>query len=136
MAADARGASIRAMFQNVIIGIDGGDGDLDALALARRLSAPDARFTLAHVWGPREALASSITGERHLAAVGRQLLEGAHARSAAGGRVGTLATLASPALLGLSGYLLARAAQAPPILTLSAAIVSVRFFGLLRAVAR
>ena len=48
----------------------------------------------------------------------------------------TAATLATPALLGLSGYLLARAAQAPPILTLSAAIVGVRFFGLLRAAAR
>lgn len=50
--------------------------------------------------------------------------------------LGTLATLATPALLGLSGYLLARAAQAPPILELSAAIVGVRFFGLLRAAAR
>ncbi len=48
----------------------------------------------------------------------------------------TAAALATPALLGLSGYLLARAAQAPPILTLAAAIVGVRFFGLLRAAAR
>ncbi|PTL55553.1 thiol reductant ABC exporter subunit CydC [Paraconexibacter algicola] len=50
--------------------------------------------------------------------------------------LGTAATLASPALLALSGFLLARAAQAPPILTLGAAIVGVRFFGLLRAAAR
>lgn len=48
----------------------------------------------------------------------------------------TAATLAAPALLALSGYLLARAAQAPPILTLATAIVGVRLFGLLRAVAR
>jgi len=48
----------------------------------------------------------------------------------------TAASIATPALLGLSGYLLARAAQAPPILTLGAAIVGVRFFGVLRAAAR
>lgn len=48
----------------------------------------------------------------------------------------TAATLASPALLALSGYLLARAAQAPPIFTLTAAIVGVRLFGLVRAAAR
>lgn len=48
----------------------------------------------------------------------------------------TAATLAAPALLALSGYLLARAAQAPPIFTLTAAIVGVRLFGLVRATAR
>ena len=48
----------------------------------------------------------------------------------------TAAALATPALLGLSGYLLARAAEQPDILTLAVAIVGVRFFGLLRAAAR
>ena len=48
----------------------------------------------------------------------------------------TVAALAAPALLGLSGYLLARAAERPEILTLAVAIVGVRFFGLLRASAR
>ncbi len=48
----------------------------------------------------------------------------------------TLATMAAPALLSLSGYLLTKAAQAPPILTLTAAIVGVRFFALVRATAR
>jgi thiol reductant ABC exporter CydC subunit len=48
----------------------------------------------------------------------------------------TAATLAAPSLLALSGYLLARAAQAPPIFTLTAAIVGVRLFGLVRAAAR
>ena len=48
----------------------------------------------------------------------------------------TAAALATPALLGLSGYLLARAAEQPEILTLAVAIVGVRFFGLLRAAAR
>ena len=48
----------------------------------------------------------------------------------------TVAALATPALLGLSGYLLARAAEQPEIFTLAVAIVGVRFFGLLRAAAR
>ncbi len=48
----------------------------------------------------------------------------------------TLATLAAPALLALSGYLLARASEAPPILTLTVAIVGVRLFALVRASAR
>lgn len=48
----------------------------------------------------------------------------------------TVATLAAPALLALSGYLLARAAEAPPILTLAAAIVGVRLFALVRAAGR
>ena len=48
----------------------------------------------------------------------------------------TAAALATPALLGLSGYLLARAAEQPEILTLAVAIVGVRCFGLLRAAAR
>ena len=63
----------------------------------------------------------------------------APARAAALGAAVALATaaaLATPALLGLSGYLLARAAEQPEILTLAVAIVGVRFFGLLRAAAR
>ena len=48
----------------------------------------------------------------------------------------TLATMATPALLSLSGYLLARASEAPPILTLTTAIVGVRLFALVRASAR
>lgn len=48
----------------------------------------------------------------------------------------TAAALAAPALLGLSGYLLARAGAGAEIFTLAVAIVGVRFFGLLRAAAR
>src|SRR6185503_21240099 len=48
----------------------------------------------------------------------------------------TAAALATPALLGLSGYLLARAAEETEILALGVAIVGVRCFGLLRASAR
>jgi nucleotide-binding universal stress UspA family protein len=39
------------MFSKVIVGVDGREGGRDAIALARRLSAPDAQITLAHVYG-------------------------------------------------------------------------------------
>jgi len=39
------------MFRNVFIGVDGKPGGRDAIALARRLGEPGARFTLAHVYG-------------------------------------------------------------------------------------
>jgi len=37
------------MFGNILIGVDGRAGGRDAIALARRLAAPGASFTLAHV---------------------------------------------------------------------------------------
>lgn len=40
------------------------------------------------------------------------------------------------ALMGTAAYLIARASEQPPILTLTVAIVAVRFFGISRAVAR
>jgi nucleotide-binding universal stress UspA family protein len=40
------------MFRNVLVGVDGRQGGRDAIALARQLAAPDARLTLAYVWGP------------------------------------------------------------------------------------
>ncbi len=49
---------------------------------------------------------------------------------------GTVTALAGVALTGLSGWLVLRAAEMPPVLTLLVAIVGVRGFGLLRAVAR
>lgn len=39
------------MFSNVLVGIDGRQGGRDAIALAKQLAAPDARITLAHVYG-------------------------------------------------------------------------------------
>ncbi|MCO7222612.1 ATP-binding cassette domain-containing protein, partial [Klenkia sp. PcliD-1-E] len=49
---------------------------------------------------------------------------------------GTVTALAGVALTGLSGWLVLRAAEMPPVLTLLVAIVGVRGFGLLRAIAR
>ncbi|MGX6450276.1 thiol reductant ABC exporter subunit CydC, partial [Patulibacter sp. S7RM1-6] len=50
--------------------------------------------------------------------------------------LGVLAGAAGTALLALSGYLISKASQAPPVLSLTVAIVGVRGFGVLRAVAR
>lgn len=50
--------------------------------------------------------------------------------------VGILAALFAVALSGLSGWLIIRASQQPPILYLLGAIVGVRFFGIGRAVLR
>lgn len=55
---------------------------------------------------------------------------------AAAGVVGTLAALFAIALSGLSGWLILRASEQPPILYLLTAIVGVRFFGIGRAVLR
>lgn len=40
------------MFRSVLVGVDGRQGGRDAIALAQQLAAPDARLTLAHIWGP------------------------------------------------------------------------------------
>jgi ATP-binding cassette subfamily C protein CydCD len=50
--------------------------------------------------------------------------------------LGAAAAAATVALMGTAAYLIARASQQPPILTLTVAIVAVRFFGISRAVAR
>jgi thiol reductant ABC exporter CydC subunit len=50
--------------------------------------------------------------------------------------LGTLAVLAAVALLTTAGYLISRAAERPPILALTLAIVGVRFFGIARALLR
>ncbi len=55
------------------------------------------------------------------------------AKFAAAGAVGTLAALFAVALAGLSGWLIIRASEQPPILYLLTAIVGVRFFGIGRA---
>ncbi len=50
--------------------------------------------------------------------------------------LGTGAVAAAVALLALSGWLISRAAERPPILTLGVAIVGVRFFGIARGLLR
>ena len=54
----------------------------------------------------------------------------------AGAAMGALAVSASVGLMATSGYLISRAALQPPILSLTVAIVGVRFFGLSRGIFR
>lgn len=50
--------------------------------------------------------------------------------------IGALASLSAVALMGVSAWLIASAAEMPPVLTLTVAAVSVRFFALSRAILR
>ncbi|WP_211882048.1 thiol reductant ABC exporter subunit CydD [Pseudarthrobacter albicanus] len=78
---------------------------------------------------PEETSASTTTQLR-------RLLAPVAAKFAAAGAVGTLAALFAVALAGLSGWLIIRASEQPPILYLLTAIVGVRFFGIGRAALR
>jgi ATP-binding cassette subfamily C protein CydCD len=64
------------------------------------------------------------------------LLAPVQGKFAAAAIVGTLAAVFAVALSGLSGWLIIRASEQPPILYLLTAIVGVRFFGIGRAVLR
>lgn len=64
------------------------------------------------------------------------LLAPVRGKFAAAAVVGTLAAVFAVALSGLSGWLIIRASEQPPILYLLTAIVGVRFFGIGRAVLR
>ncbi|MDQ0864394.1 thiol reductant ABC exporter subunit CydD [Arthrobacter globiformis] len=70
------------------------------------------------------------------AAMLARLLAPVRGRFAASGIVGALAALFAVALSGLSGWLILRASEQPPIMYLLTAIVGVRFFGIGRAVLR
>ncbi|MFJ5698832.1 thiol reductant ABC exporter subunit CydD [Arthrobacter sp. NPDC093139] len=75
-------------------------------------------------------------GTAHTAGLLGRLLAPVLGRFAGAGLVGTLASLFAVALSGLSGWLILRASEQPPILYLLTAIVGVRFFGIGRAVLR
>jgi ATP-binding cassette subfamily C protein CydCD len=75
-------------------------------------------------------------GTGHTAGLLGRLLAPVRGRFAGAGLVGTLASLFAVALSGLSGWLILRASEQPPILYLLTAIVGVRFFGIGRAVLR
>ncbi|MET4134447.1 thiol reductant ABC exporter subunit CydD [Pseudarthrobacter sp. PvP090] len=88
--------------------------------------------------GPRGAQAGTAVGTSggSTATRLRRLLAPVGAKFAAAGAVGTLAALFAVALAGLSGWLIIRASEQPPILYLLTAIVGVRFFGIGRAALR
>ena len=58
------------------------------------------------------------------------------ARVAASVVLGTLAVLSGVGLMAFAGYLISRAAERPPVLSLGVVIVAVRFFGLARPLTR
>jgi thiol reductant ABC exporter CydC subunit len=60
----------------------------------------------------------------------------ARSRIAASVALGTLTVVFGVALMAFAGYLISRAAERPAILSLTTAIVAVRFFGLARPLAR
>lgn len=81
---------------------------------------------------PNRAVRPTSGATRLLAA----LLGPVRGKFAAAAIVGTLAAIFAVALSGLSGWLIIRASEQPPILYLLTAIVGVRFFGIGRAVFR
>ncbi|WP_461174634.1 thiol reductant ABC exporter subunit CydD [Arthrobacter sp. Z1-9] len=89
---------------------------------------------------PAEAPAASAGGQdadkRGAARLLAALLAPVRGKFAAAALVGTLAAVFAVALSGLSGWLIIRASEQPPILYLLTAIVGVRFFGIGRAVLR
>lgn len=89
--------------------------------------------------GTAAALPTELTGPSVRTEFLRQLgavLEPVKWKFAAAAAVGVLAALFAVALSGLSGWLIIRASEQPPILYLLGAIVGVRFFGIGRAVLR
>jgi ATP-binding cassette, subfamily C, bacterial CydC len=65
-----------------------------------------------------------------------RLADAPRARLALAVALGSLAVILGTALLALSGYLISRAAERPPVLSLTVAIVFVRFFGVARPLTR
>lgn len=86
--------------------------------------------------GVGAADADTSAGRGSAAAHVRRLLAPVAGKFAAAGAVGVLAALFAVALAGLSGWLIIRASEQPPILYLLTAIVGVRFFGVGRAALR
>lgn len=81
------------------------------------------------LWRPAARLLRSLVAGPHGVEHGRRLL-------VASVLLAACASGASVALMGVSGWLLSRAAELPPVLYLEAAAVGVRFFGISRGVFR
>ena len=113
-------------------------GRADTTASARSMDTP---VTEAGVDDGTEARHPRVVGPAPSAAPGAgrllaALLAPVRGKFAAAAFVGTLAAVFAVALSGLSGWLIIRASEQPPILYLLTAIVGVRFFGIGRAVFR
>jgi nucleotide-binding universal stress UspA family protein len=62
------------MYHHVLVGVDGGPGGRDAIALARRLAAPDARISLVNVWSSARGVMAAATGTEHPSITADRLL--------------------------------------------------------------
>jgi ATP-binding cassette subfamily C protein CydCD len=112
------------------------DGGGAPAALARSVAARVAAAEAARSVADRVPAAEAQAGPASTASMLARLLAPVRGRFAASGFVGALAALFAVALSGLSGWLILRASEQPPILYLLTAIVGVRFFGIGRAVLR
>lgn len=104
-----------------------------------REAAPSSRFEVADLSAdtkPGGRSEASASGNGPWLVTLWQLVRPAFARYAVAALSGVGAAAAAVALAGLSGWLIVRAAEQPPILYLLAAMVGVRFFGITRAVLR
>ena len=85
------------MFENVLVGVDGSSNGRDAIVLAARLAAPDAKLTLAHVrtgeLNPLVAMTPGLPAEEQQAS--RELLERERADS---GMQAELTSVAAPSV--------------------------------------
>ena len=105
----------------------GSTGPSTPTTAAARGAEPSGR-----VVDPADSAARAGTAASQL----RRLLAPVAGKFAGAGAVGVLAALFAVALAGLSGWLIIRASEQPPILYLLTAIVGVRFFGVGRAALR
>jgi nucleotide-binding universal stress UspA family protein len=74
------------MFDNVVVGVGGRQGGRDAIALAQRLAARNARITLAHVYG-----GTTIGGRASALAVPLELEASEHVLARAAAELGSQA---------------------------------------------
>lgn len=114
-------------------------GDNDGTASGSPAGAPAASARTAGARTASGRTAHDQTAGARTPATGpllARLLGPVAGRFAGAAAVGTLAALFAVALSGLSGWLIIRASEQPPILYLLTAIVGVRFFGIGRAVLR
>ena len=118
------------------------DGGPDHVLPAASMGSPATGDTAVGSAGTNNAdISGRVQAPRVQAAPGAArllaaLLAPVRGRFAAAAFVGTLAAVFAVALSGLSGWLIIRASEQPPILYLLTAIVGVRFFGIGRAVFR
>lgn len=126
----AHDAATRALADHTVSVGAPGKGRIHTTVTAAIPAVPEVATAEPDTLAPGPVLRRSIL--HHLAVV----MKPVKWKFAAAAAVGVLAALFAVALSGLSGWLIIRASEQPPILYLLGAIVGVRFFGIGRAVLR